>query len=335
MTSPILSSLPAIHATLVGIGGSIITAYAFYAHNELEKLKEEAKAHANSLRVFLNPELLTPRPFEGFLKEGRFDWQNEGKKIFNQASATRHNEASLDEDLLTNFMIVLYLLFISYPIGTKLDKLTPDAARNVSDMEKSGFSLERIEEIQRLLLYLKWTWDFQKENIQALVKYTAGVNRKKEEKKQREAFQRNTKNIPSGHLHLAKEAWWTQRHLPRIDAAVETTLQCDSEIRSCFESIQLALLTIPNLVSAINKYEAAKRIMPLWENIRTTLFWSSMILLIGVLLPMIILDVQEVYYWKWYKVVEYLILSTTVLPYLWAIIWLFRKINAASIDPPL
>lgn len=171
---PILSTLPGIHATIVGIGLAFFSTFFMYAY---QKITDAQKRLDKALKLAVSvssPHSATMhmKYYSSLLRnDGELDWSgrcqmllHEAHSIFPYSGNTRldselpqflqqpENQKIFDtvEELTTFF----YLFFTHYPMNGK--PLIITSATHTESQKEEKFDLKRYQEIQNRISHLSW-----------------------------------------------------------------------------------------------------------------------------------------------------------------------------------
>jgi hypothetical protein len=321
MPSAILTALPSIHATIIGIAGSVITAYALYAHQELEKIKLDIKASLEDLSDICTPQFVSTTDLQDFLKEDDLDWDGVGKAILYEAKSKQN---VLNEALLDRLQTLLYLLFTSFPFTGAATVIIHEVTEKLEAKKKAQFDLIRLQEIKRRVSFLVWCWHTQKNNIINLAQKKMELETKNNILQQRVLMNINLKNLDFNDDQ--KQQVWDEWHAPYIQPAINYT----DVITDFFERAVRCNEALPSLQKLMIRFNALKKILMLKTTTKTVLAATTIILLFGVFIPPIMLYSQEIHLLKWHENLEYFLLIVTGAPYFLAIMWLWNKISTTE-----
>lgn len=320
--SAILTALPGIHATIVGIAGSAITAYALYARQELEKTKINIDSILEDLSEICTPQFVPDLQVQELLKEDELDWHGLGKSILYEAKS-EHNAA--DEVLLNRLITLLYLSFTTYPFtgrtSVNIQEITEkfEAKKNAK-----RFDLSRLQELESRVSFLVWCWHIQKNNIIDLAKKTGEFETENNILQHRKQMDFNLRKLDL--TDDQKQEVWNEWHAPNLQPKTDyvgITTDFFERAKRCNEAL-------PPLRKLLIKHKTLKNIFMLQKTTKTILGTSALILLLGVFIPPIMLYAQKTHNLQWHENLEYALLIITGAPYFAAIKWLWDKTDEAD-----
>lgn len=339
MNSPILEALPALHVTIIGVVAAFFSAFAIYAYQKLNDAKEKLDEALKHCMLISNPHITMQRSNNIYLNEdGSLNWDEHGKDAIWKAKVLysyldreeKYNiprdhyqrEPSQDEVIAAcNELFLLFTtIFTTYPFWNN---------EKVSKLRSTEFDSERVQLMQRIVNYLCWTWDTSKRSLLTLASKGNEYSKQQELKRIAQMHEEMIASMPVGSLTEEEKQMIMP---PGYNYNLSVGIDFSDVFVSYFEMAHVVqkeiIPLLSKLTSSFNTYNETFRVK---ETSLTVITLITFNMLFGVLLPLIILNLFAGFQFKeysfWFSFFEYLILLSTMYPYLWACNFLHSKVK--------
>ncbi|WP_440207014.1 hypothetical protein [Acinetobacter oleivorans] len=342
---PILSTIPGIHATIVGILAAFFSAFLIFAY---QKVTEAQKKLEKALKVAES--VSTPTSFvlaESSLinDDGDLDWNGACYLIHNASMTFSHlnyvkygidlerfsKDIENDEvikivDELTPFF---YLFFTSYPMNGKSIETTPQSVLKNSNNQL--FDYERYKKIQERISHLIWVWHTSQNSLTHLFNVYDQI---KEEKLRKEKdakiaslntdFERFSASMFEAHRIMISEFEYSYK---RQIEHKKLSLLTDFFQRA--QTYQTKVM--PILDETIIEFESYNNELKVKKLTKIVLAITIYILIVGIIIPLIFLEIvgniPDSHKNFIISYLEYFLLIASFLPYFLICFYFFKKIE--------
>lgn len=347
MSSPILEALPSLHVTVIGVVAAFFSAFAIYAYQKVNDAKEKLDEALKYSMAVSTPNLMKLIPNNIYLnQDGTLNWDYRGKDTLTKAimlysyldyeekygvpRSPFQREPRPEEviSVCNDLFSLLTTIFTTYPFWSNSIADSHDHADSVSQLHPKEFDTQRIQEMQRIVRYLNWTWSVNNRSIMRLASRGMEFARQLQLKKQTEMFEKMVVNSSQQIPENEQKMIWKQFHQPQIDRVTDFQDIFSSyfEMSHVVENELIPLLS--SSVSSFNTYNETFRVKDTTLKVITMIVFN---LVFGVLLPLVTLNllVGVNFEWDnfWFSAFEYFVLFSTMSPYLWACHFLFKKVK--------
>lgn len=226
---PILEALPAIHVTVLGVVAAFFSAFGVYAYQKVNDAKEKLNTAVKFSRSISAPKSLVFESRNKFLTDkGTLDWDNSGKnllrevvQLYSNLGNEYGNDYKLQRELSSEEVIMaceelhtlLSTIFRTYPFWNGSHSHAPEQIGK----DNKSIDSKRIQEMQRIIGYLCFTWRTKKQSILMLAKKGIEFNLAKKEEEQRQIFECNMRSLDNENITQSfREKTWDDYHQPRI-----------------------------------------------------------------------------------------------------------------------
>lgn len=309
----ILSTIPGIHATIVGILVAFFSAFLIFAYQKITEAKKKLEKALKIAESVSSPALYFYNGKTSLINDnGELDWDGESIKLIQDATtvfphldAAKHgidlgpihrnvkpNEIVKVVDELTP---LFYLFFISYPLNGKSIITTPQSSSK--ERNKELFDYKRYSEIQQRINYLTMIWNSSQESLIYLFNSYDEIKEKKSEIENN--FKIQTKQINFLLDFFQRVHTYQAQVMPILDETIIEFETYNNELK----------------VKELTKY-----------TIKTTIY----ILIVGILIPIILLENINnfsVSLKHFIVYIEYLLLIASFLPYFIICLFFLKKIE--------
>ncbi|MCG0011816.1 hypothetical protein [Vibrio parahaemolyticus] len=339
MSSTILSSLPTIHVTIIGIVAACLSAFVIFAYQKLDESKEKldrALRDASELSKQNRTFCFTSTQF--LSEEGLLDWDGIVKKTFRDAATMGRGTASpstvegYDEfvcKLGNELFSFLHLVFTTYPfIGKSTNMLVDDHQQEANKKRDLPFNFKRLEEMNRRIRFLSYIWRIDQNSILKFVSHYSELKYKEE----RERWEKTCDNLRSrlSEMPGVYNNFMKDFHVNKTDYG--EVIDSFFKLVKYHESMVLPLLV--DVITQHERYQKKFKIkkISLWV-VRAIIF----ILISGVCIPLIVMEMLSgatYFNWHsfWFSSFEYFLLLVTLAPYFVACWYFYREIHKWSFE---
>ena len=343
LSSPILELLPSIHVTIIGVVAAFFSAFSIYAYQKVNDAKEKLDL---ALKHSMSVATPTSMRFGGnniYLNDDMtLNWDRAGKEMLRNASSlysyldyeekygiprNEHHREPGDEEVMAacdELFSLLTTIFTTYPFWNNNLVNVAGQTDKIKNICAKEFDSIRIQEMQRIIGYLCWTWNTQDRSLMMLARKGMEFTQLKQQKEQAEMFEKQTVNIPE----QEKLRIWAQFHQPHISRVTDF----QNIFASFFEKAQLIdREVIPLLSESLSSYTTYNHTFRVKETTMKVIMLIVFNLSLGVVLPLITLnllvgvDVERSNFW--FSAFEYFVLFSTMFPYLWVCRYLYKKVQ--------
>lgn len=346
---PILSTIPGIHATIVGVLAAFFSAFLIFAYQKVTEAQKKLEKALKVAESVSTPNSFVMNGHSSLIDQnGDLDWDGECKNLIHSAkSVFSHLDAvkygvnlepfhrDIDPqniikivDELTPFF---YLFFTSYPMNGKSMVSTPQTA--LKEPDNKVFDYNRYLEIQRRFSFLTWVWGTSQESLIQLFNVYDQI---KEDKLKKEKDIKITRVISD----LEKNLGTNQSH----DIRARIVSQIESSFNSQIQQKRLPFLidffqrvqtyqtqVIPILDETIIEFESYNNELKVKKATKIVLKITAYIMSIGIVFPLVLLEVlskiKNAHDYFIVSYIEYFILLASFLPYFLICIYFFKKIE--------
>ncbi|KQF18834.1 MULTISPECIES: hypothetical protein [Acinetobacter] len=346
---PILSTIPGIHATIVGVLAAFFSAFLIFAYQKVTEAQKKLEKALKVAESVSTPNSFVMNGHSSLIDQnGDLDWDGECKNLIHNAKSVFfhldtvkyginlepfHRGIDPQEiikivDELTPFF---YLFFTYYPMNGKSMVTTPQSA--LKEHDNKVFDYNRYLEIQRRLAFLTWVWQTSQESLIQLFNVYDQIQEKK---------LKEEKNIEITRVlaDLEKNLGTNQGH--EIRARVIS--QVENSFNSRIEQKQLPFLieffqrvqtyqtqVIPILDETIIEFESYNNELKVKKTTKNVLKITIYIMSVGIVFPLVLLEVlsklENAHNYFIVSYIEYFILLASFLPYFLICIYFFKKIE--------
>lgn len=326
---PILSSIPGIHATIVGILVAFFIAFICVAYQQIMEAQKELENAINLACM----NVIAVTYFSQYTKEllnesGDVNWDIKGRQAIKDAKCCflsedfetpkfdlNENKSIEPEKIyisVERLMTLFYLLFENYPMN--LLQLKGDEQAQLNRI--NSLTNKEIQEIQNRITYLVWTWNTSKKSLLKLFQ-TYDDYKNKENFNRKEAARKRKINELEQYIEL------TSQDIQRINYTIgfdSHTSEMSIEIVEFFEKIVIIEdIILPKIKKSFNKFNMLKNTFQV-KKISTIMINSSFFILItGILTPLIIFEIlsriENAQKLTLVSYLEYFLLTASFLPY--------------------
>ncbi|MDW1940880.1 hypothetical protein R7Q10_02560 [Vibrio sp. Vb0599] len=355
MSSPILEALPALHVTIIGVVAAFFSAFVIYAYQKVNDAKEkldEALKHSMSVST---PDTMLINSNNVYLNEdGTLNWDEKGKEILRRATMpysyldyendynlprSSHRMDPSSEEVLSlcnELCLLLTTIFATYPFMSEIS-YAHGQTEKVSDQYSKGFDSERVQEMQRIVVYLNFIWSKNNRSLMALARKGVEYSRQKQLEEQAQMYEEHTKmfedlvaKMPGQMPEHEKQRILSDVCLPQTNVARETDFQ-DIFVSFFKKAHVLEKEVIPLLSVSISNFNTYNETFRVKETTLKVILLIMFNMFVGVLLPLVTLNLPVGVHIEWSKsgfsLFEYIVLLSTMLPYLWVCKFLFEKVK--------
>jgi hypothetical protein len=326
---PILSSIPGIHATIVGILVAFFIAFICVAYQQIMEAQRDLEDAINLAKM----NAIDVSCFSKYTKEllndsGDVDWEMKGRQAIKDAKSFFLSEVieiskfDLGENkaiepekiyiLVERLMTLFYLLFKNYPMNLLQMKGGEQAQLN----RINSLTSVEIQEIQNRITYLVWTWNTSKKSLLKL--FQTYDDYKNKENFNRVEIERQRKiNELEQYLEL------TSQDIQRINYSIGFdlhTIKLSNEMLDFFENINTIQDNIlPTIKKSFNKLNLLKNTFQVKKLSSIMIYFSFFILITGIIIPLITYEIlsgiENSHKQTLVSYLEYLLLTVSFLPY--------------------
>jgi hypothetical protein len=347
LSSPILEALPALHVTVIGVIAAFFSAFAIYAYQKVNDAKEkldEALHHSMSVSI---PNSMMFNGNNVFLnQDGTLNWDDRGKEALRRAvmlysyldyeekygvpPSPYQREPNPEEVIAAcNDLFSLFTtIFTTYPFWNNNVVHIVGQTDNVTQLCSKKFDTNRIQEMQRIVGYLNWTWSTSNRSLMTLASRGIEFTRQKQLKEQTEMFEEQVLNMQHQMPKSEQERIWKQFHLPHVDRVSDFQEVFASYFEKAHVVEREVIPLLSSSISSFNTYNETFRVKETTLKVITLIMFN---MVFGVLLPLVTLNllVGVNVDWSnlWFSAFEYFVLFSTIFPYLWACNFLFKKVK--------
>ncbi|EPV2532108.1 hypothetical protein ACV28K_004690, partial [Vibrio alginolyticus] len=347
LSSPILEALPALHVTVIGVVAAFFSAFAIYAYQKVNDAKEkldEALKHSMSVST---PNSMMFNGNNVYLnQDGTLNWDERGKETLCRATmlysyldyeekygvprSSFQREPSPEEVIsVCNELFSLFTtIFTTYPFwNNNLVHIQGQTDKVIQSCSKE-FDTKRIQEMQRIVGYLNWTWSTSNRSLMTLASRGMEFTRQQQLKEQTEMFEKQVINMPDQMPKSEQERIWKQFHQPHVDSVTDFQGIFVSYFEKSHVVERDVIPLLSSSISSFNTYNETFRVKETTLKVITLIMFN---MVFGVLLPLVALNllVGVNFNWSnfWFSSFEYFVLFSTMFPYLWACKFLFNKVK--------
>jgi hypothetical protein len=353
LSSPILEALPAVHVTIIGVVAAFFSAFAIYAYQKVNDAKEKMDAALKRSVSIATP---TSMMFGGnniYLNgDGTLNWDDAGKGALRRASMLYsyldyeekygiprneyQHEPDADEVILAcnDLFSLLTTIFTSYPFWNNNLVHIEGQTDKVSEACSKEFDLARIQEMQRIVGYLCWTWSTSSRSLMTLAAKGMEFSQQKKIKEQRDMFEQQMEMLEKQQGNMPqseKDRIWAQFHQPHVHGV--TNFQ--DVFSNFFGKAHLVdKEVIPLLAESLSSFTTYNETFRVRDTTLKVIALITFNLFFGVMLPLINLNLLANTNLErvdmWFSVFEYILLLITMLPYVWVCYYLYKKVKMLS-----
>jgi hypothetical protein len=306
----VISELPAIHATLVGLIGGVAAAYLVYAMQRIYEMEDKFNAAVETARALATPTLVV---HVGKIdpKIMAADYETTCRWMM-RASLLNPARASAQEigEAVKSLYACLYFTLVNYPFSG-----VPSSADKewVVPLEDENYNQARFLEMRKLLSTINFHWARNSENILRLAEVYTEICRTERVEARKEldaAFEENLRRheVPADKISDQK-------------APIVIVSWADS-IFGLFEQYRrLATEAFPELEDSWRNLKLQSKRFGVVSNIRIVAVLVAFEIAIGIVVPLIIDRLHEGGV-AISKSIDFSLLAITFVPYLVGCIWL-------------
>lgn len=332
---PILSNIPAIHATLIGIGVAFFSAFFIYA---LSQIKDAARNLEETIK--LSNEILDFPIYNSninnskLLVDGKLDWELckdllwNVRYLYNTLKYDNNNINNLQDSLnqeikdTTDILMELFYLFgVSYPFHNE---------NAISAKIHELWDYERYSLINQRIDYLDWIWNSEDRN--SLIE----IFKKRDELDHLEAYERLVADVNKVASSAEDKKTKLEFGLNSLKRREEGEKSKTEYLFMFFRKIdEYSNRILPKMAEEIKIFQKYNQDYKLKKNSKKLLSITFFILCMGILLPILILNIlikiNYTYHNYYLSYFEYLILVTSFSPYFLSIVEFFKYINNSNL----
>lgn len=320
MDSAILTALPSIHSTLIGIGAAFYSAYAIYAYQKIQEARirlERISKDATSFSLNLNTYIFKGN--EPLLTNGILEYET-CKSVIRQPWSSIRDQPN--KEICDNLCSVFSLLYRSPPFS--INATTISNSPKTSKPTPILMDDERISEISLRISAFAFIWEGAKDDILNVAKLTTLQGKQANIDEQMRDLEQNP-TIPPEDRAAIWAKYYAHNPLPTFDY--------ERFIRDGFEGIiRYRDSTLTELRAAMGNYNLFNSLFQIKKMTMTVIGFTGLLLAIGVFLPPILLSIQNDYSVKLPKELNYLLLYITTIPYIGALSWIWKKLSHSDIQ---
>jgi hypothetical protein len=345
MLSPILDALPAIHTTVVGIGTAFYSAFVLYAYEKLRESKAQLGEVLKDATDVSTPNIIFTQDCDDLLKEnGELDWHgaktllwhartlyprrdNESGRMTVPSDFSRKPEDDDVVDTCRKVCCMFQYLFTAYPFTGRSPHIIGVSER-VEERKAVPFDSERLREIERRIGYIVAYWDGYRGAIMELATNCTDLEKSRERKRLTVDFEQKIammSPLPPGD----KESIWAEFYQPRLDFSIDygRTLADYFKRASQFKD-----KVFPSLSAALSSHDKYNEEFKIKASTLFVIRLTVLILLMGVLLPLTLQNLQIDSDMKLPVWFDYSLLFVTCAPYFYVSWYLYRKVKKWSFE---
>lgn len=329
---PILSTLPGVHATIVGIFLAFFSTFFMYAYQKIKEAHRNLEDAIKLSQRISTPNYVINTKNSKLIIDKNLSWHDKGKELIDKSvSLARHiisenydfskpisNQYTEDKvieytDELHN---LFYLFFTCYPF------------QDTNNISKTWDS-NRFDTIYWRVDYLNWIWS--KEHKQFLIHLFYARDqieiRKAQEDLEKRIIEACEREVDE------QNKIRTAQFIRNSDAVTQSLLPKKSDFLFIFfqKVEEYTHNVLPPLKKTIVEYERYNYDFKLKKYTISFLIGTFYILIIGIIIPIILLNFLVKLNYNDYNLVlsyfEYLILTASFLPYLAGILVFIKKVN--------
>lgn len=323
MSLLILNQLPAIHATLVGLGGSLFGVYALFSTEKRHQEKERCKAVVKKLASLTLD--LDQIPIQG-----KYTMDN-GDPNWDLILSVRNR--SLDDldgsdalDACYEFVAMLYDLMTRYRFSDNyVTKARSDADTGFSLMPPS---IQHCDQFMSILVSMR---HFVARNKSRLVASAIACNRYSEEIKRKESEVFRAR-VESGLPPLQTERLDFFRPLTGVDYY--------ASMDKAFGLLDNYFYLCNELLAGLRDLDGWNKKFPIKSYSMYAILSAVYVVIFGVVLPLVLLsladqgpDFCQLYKLCWSGWMEYAVLILTFFPYIFFAVVIFKRLLNSESDP--
>jgi hypothetical protein len=320
MDSAILTTLPSIHSTLIGIGAAFYSAYAIYAYQKIQEARirlERTSKDATNFAFYVNTFSIMAN--DPLLTDGVLEYET-CKTIIKQQWFIIKNEPN--KEICESLCRLFGLLYLSPPFSIKATT-NPNTSKTLKPTPNLVDD-ERLSEISLRLSAFAFIWRQSKDDILNVAKLTTLQEKQANIEKQHKELEQNPTILPEERAAIWAK-YYENNPLPTIDY--------ESIIRNGFEGVvRYRDSTLIELRSAVENYNLFNSHFQIKKTTMKAIGVVALLLTTGVFLPPVLLSIQADYSVKWPKELNYLLLYITIIPYIGTLSWIWKKLSNANIQ---
>lgn len=349
MPNTIIENLPAIHATLIGVGAAFFSAFSIFAYQKIQEAKDELDSIFEEIKSFSTPHIImgSVDGKNSIVENGELNWDVKAKELLYHARSffydldienkygptTERNIRHQDPDKIFNtchsLCAMFYYLFSSYPFQgnsfLKIAELT-DTAKTKNTQ---AFDREQINEIEKRIGFLYWFWSQSNQSLLALGRTCTKIQNERDAQDEQDSYRRFCEEIArDGDLpEEQKQKMWLKLRTPRISNAINY----EQIIVEYFNKIILYQEKfLPQLKNVFNIHQRYNERLNFKFTTKYAIKAFFLIFIFGIVLPMLLINFNHDFGLEWLPFLEYVLLFTTMAPYLWICRYFYKKVSALS-----
>jgi hypothetical protein len=343
LSSPILEALPALHVTIIGVVAAFFSAFAIYAYQKVNDAKEKLDEALKRSESLATPTSMMLGGNNIYLNgEGTLNWDDAGKEAIRRASMfysyldyeekygiprnEHQHEPSANEVIAAcnDLFKLLTTIFTSYPFWNNNFVHIEGQTDKVSKACSKEFDSARIQEMQRIVGYLCWTWGSSSRSLMTLAAKGMEFSQQKQMKEQTEMFEKQMVNMPKSD----RDRIWAQFYQPHVNRVTDF----QDVFSNFFGKAHLVdKEIIPLLAESLSNFTTYNETFRVRDTTLKVIALITFNLFFGVILPLINLNLLANTNFEridlWFSAFEYILLFTTMFPYIWVCNYLYKKVK--------
>jgi hypothetical protein len=347
---PILSTIPGIHATIVGVLAAFFSAFLIFAYQKVTEAQKKLEKALKVAESVSTPNSFVMNGHSSLIDQnGDLDWDGEcknlihsAKSIFSHLDTVKYgiNLEPFHRDIAPQDIIKVvdeltpffYLFFTYYPMNGKSMVTTSQSV--VKEPDNKAFDYNRYLEIQRRISFLTWVWGTSQESLIQLFNV---YDQLKEEKLKEEKDIEINRFIADLEKNLGANQ--SQEILERVVSQIENNFNSRIQQKQLpflidfFQRVQTyQIQVIPILDETIIEFESYNNELKVKKTTKNSLKITVYIMSIGIVFPLVLLEVlskiENAHNYFIVSYIEYFILLASFTPYFLICTYFFKKIES-------
>jgi hypothetical protein len=345
---PILEALPALHVTIIGIITAFFSVFSIYTYQKVKDAEEKLNDAKEKLDAVLKFSVNKATPnsirFDGnniYLNDVRKETLRQASMLYSFLDyeekygiprSTHQREPNGDKVITAcnELLSLLTDIFTSYPFWNNSFLPIQGQTDKASKVCAKELDSTRIQEMQRTVNYLCWTWSSNSHSLMTLAAKGMEFSHQKQMKEQTELFNKQ-KEIYEKQLGIMPESEkvriWSRFHQPGVDRVTDY----QEKFSSFFDKAHLIKKeVVPLLAESLSSFSTYNKTFRVRETTEGVIKLIVFNFFVGVMSPLVFLNmVVSVNFERvdfLFSAFEYLLLLT-MLPYIWACYFLYKKVR--------